>query len=226
VSRLVDAEFGSCRFATKPAETYEKGSGVLARQRPGLTLEVSSARTAHHDTAHLVLTSASLQVVSTRRTTTAHKHHPFTIPLLPPPNNNPIHNTNTPAPWSQLALPNASTDQPLYAHRDSIKIQSTAPSQLFRKLRHRCTASPAVPPTQSVRPATSCSALPFPRRFRPCTRIAYCCSLGHVSTNTDDANDAPRLGWAWTPDVPHSRRRLTSALWTTRAALELKSLPT
>ena len=57
------------------------------------------------------------------------------------------HNTNTPAPWSQLALPNASTDQPLYAHRDSINIQSTAPSQLFRKLRHRCTASPAVPPS-------------------------------------------------------------------------------
>jgi hypothetical protein len=130
---------------------------VLARQRPGLTLEVSSARTAHHDTAHLVPTyqrispsrsfSACSQVVSTRRTTTAHKHHPFTIPLLPPPNNNPIHNTNTPAPWSQLALPNASTDQPLYAHRDSINIQSTAPSQLFRKLRHRCTASPAVPPS-------------------------------------------------------------------------------
>ena len=130
---------------------------MLARQRPGLTLEVSSARTAHHDTAHLVPTyqrispsrsfSACSQVVSTRRTTTAHKHHPFTIPLLPPPNNNPIHNTNTPAPWSQLALPNASTDQPLYAHRDSINIQSTAPSQLFRKLRHRCTASPAVPPS-------------------------------------------------------------------------------
>ena len=150
-------ESGSCRFATKPAETYEKGSGVLARQRPGLTLEVSSARTAHHDTAHLVPTyqrispsrsfSACSQVVSTRRTTTAHKHHPFTIPLLPPPNNNPIHNTNTPVPWSQLALPNASTDQPLYAHRDSINIQSTAPSQLFRKLRHRCTASPAVPPS-------------------------------------------------------------------------------
>ena len=146
---------------------------MLARQRPGLALEVSSARTAHHDTAHLVPTyqrispsrsfSACSQVVSTRRTTTAHKHHPFTIPLLPPPpNNNPIHNTNTPAPWSQLALPNASTDQPLYAHRDSINIQSTAPSQLFRKLRHRCTASPAVPPTQCVRPATSCSSLPAP----------------------------------------------------------------
>ena len=106
--------------------------------------------------------SACSRVVSTRRTTTAHKHHPFTIPLLPPPNNNPIHNTNTPVPWSQLALPNASTDQPLYAHRDSINIQSTAPSQLFRKLRHRCTASPAVPPTQCVRPATSCSSLPAP----------------------------------------------------------------
>jgi hypothetical protein len=98
---------------------------------------------------------------------------------------------------------------------------SNPPHRLSRSA--SCGTAPAVPPTAcDLQPP----ALPFPRRSRPCTRIAYRCSLGHVSTNTDYANDAPRLGWAWTTDVHHSRRRLISALWTTRAALELKLLPT
>jgi hypothetical protein len=60
-----------------------------------------------------------------------------------------------------LALPNASTGQPLYAHRDPVNIQSTRPSQPFRKLWHRCIASPAVPPPV-VRATTN--VLPFPSR--------------------------------------------------------------
>ena len=139
------------RFATKPADIYQKGSGLLARQRSRLDCSGQlrsqskfAGRSCHHGTAN----SASLhpgpsspRALSTRQTT--HKHHPFTAPIQYPY----TQHKHAPAPRSQLALPNASTDQPLYAHRDSINIQSTAPSQLFRKLRHRCTASPAVPPS-------------------------------------------------------------------------------
>ena len=156
MSRPVDAGVWQLSLRHKTCRDLRKGfRGVgTAETRLGSRGQLSENSSSRHGTPGTYQRispsrsfSACSRVVSTRRTTTAHKHHPFTIPLLPPPNNNPIHNTNTPAPWSQLALPNASTDQPLYAHRDSINIQSTAPSQLFRKLRHRCTASPAVPPS-------------------------------------------------------------------------------
>jgi hypothetical protein len=97
----------------------------------------------------------------------------------------------------------------------------------FRKPLHR-----SAPPYHSPATcATTCNGSPpaHPYHFRLFARAnLFHRSLGHVSTHTDCPNDNPRLGWAWTPDVPHSRRRQTSARWTTPpAALELqKSRPT
>lgn len=171
-------------------------------------------------TAHLSIPVLLLRVrypPDKPRTSITHSPHPYSTH---------IHNTNTlPHPGHSLPCQTRAPTShctPTATATPSTPIQSTRPSQPFRKLRYRRTASPAVPPRacDNQRPA-----LPFPRRPRPCTRIAKY-STAHVSTYIDYANDAPRLGWAWTPDVPHSRRRQTSALWTTRAALELKSLPT
>jgi hypothetical protein len=190
-------------------------------------------RSAYHDTAD----SASLhpgpsspRALSTVRTT-AHKHHPFTTVLYPYryyhqnklPYTQHKHHPSTPVVTARPAKREhrPATVRPPRLHQHPIHHTVSAVPQTAAPL-HRIARRTT--PTECA--TLQRPVLPFPRRFRPCTRIAYCCSLGHVSTNTDYANDAPRLGWAWTPDVPHSRRRLTSALWTTRAALELKSLPT
>jgi hypothetical protein len=163
VSRLVDAGVWQLSLRHKTCRHNPKGFRSVGTAETRLDREVSSARTAYHETAHLILkqaNSAFSQPISPSRSFFSacsihtHKHHPFTKPLPPP--NYPIHNTNTPAPRSQLALPNASTGQPLYAHRDSINIQSTTPSQ-------------PVPQTVAPRPQyhpvrATCTLLLFPSR--------------------------------------------------------------
>jgi hypothetical protein len=162
VSRLVDAGVWQLSLRHKTCRHNPKGFLGVGTAETRLNREVSSSedsssRGGTPDTEaseQRILSShpgrSSPSALSTPASIT---HSP--IPLLPP--NYPLHNTNTPAPRSQLALPNASTGQPLYAHRDSINIQSTTPSQPFRKLWHRARST-----THCVRLATSCSSLPAP----------------------------------------------------------------
>jgi hypothetical protein len=232
VSRLVDAGVWQLSLGHKTCRHNPKGfRGVgTAETRldsQGQLSEDSSSRDGTAGTEaseQRIILSPSPSRSFSACSVHAPKHHPFTIPLLP--QKYPIHNTNTPNPGHTLPC---QTRAPASHCTPAATSSTSNPPHRLSRSANCGTAAPHRPPYHPARATCvpwSCSSLPFPRRFRLCTRIAYCCSPGHVSTNTDYANDVPRLGWAWTPDVPHSRRRLTSALWTTRAALELKSLPT
>jgi hypothetical protein len=167
------------RLAVKPADIYQKGSGLLARQRSRLesrgqlqsqNWEAELVIT-HHGTAHLSIPVLLLLRVlylhpTELRTSITHSPHPY--PYVP------IYTTQTHSRTPVTACPakrehRPATVRPPRPHQHPVH-QSTRPSQPFRKLRYRRTASPAVPPRacDDQRPAT----LPFPRRPRPCTRIA------------------------------------------------------
>lgn len=155
---------------------------MLARQRTRLDCSGQlrsqskfAGRSCHHGTAN----SASLhpgpsspRALSTRQTT--HKHHPFTAPIQYPY----TQHKHAPAPRSQLALPNASTDQPLYAHRDRDSINTHPIHQTVSAV-----PQTAVPPhriarrtTSCVRQPTSCSALPAPPSPLHAHRQIFYCS--------------------------------------------------
>jgi hypothetical protein len=153
------------RLAVKPADIYQKGSGLLARQRSRLesrgqlqsqNWEAELVIT-HHGTAHLSIPVLLLLRVlylhpTELRTSITHSPHPYPyVPLQYPY----TQHKHTPAPRSQLALPNASTGQPLYAHRDHINIQSTNPPDRPSRSANCGTAALHRPPYHLVRATTN-----------------------------------------------------------------------